>query len=256
MAEFTLPLFDIQSQPTASITRLYEHLELFSEGDMPHNTLFVLGRPTLAERDPTQAANDQLLVIDPPTDLTDRFRIEGDAALLYTGVAAEIALPQVQTQVGGVAHIRIGMHYLDIYSQLQSTVVYFPALGILCGGPFGSEVVVPTVADHSDGSEELETLRLLAQLLKQPKFQLFIPRIGAVQPEKVTVMQQLAADVAYLHKVRNAMQEIIERGESAEVVETVAPTLLPERRQSAASTTIHQQNLERIYENMIIFQRG
>lgn len=245
-----LPLFDLAAQPTAGITRLYEHLELFYEGDAQRNTLFVLGRPSLGERNPLQSVPDQLLIIDPPPDVTTRFRIEGDAAVLYTGSppAQEIALPQVQTQAGGVAHIRIGDHYLDIYSQASSNLLYLPALGILCGGAFGSDLVVPTVAESSDGGEELETLRLLAQLVKQRTLQLYIPRIGSLCSEAVETMQRLAADVAYLHKVRSAVQAVVARGESAEVIETIAPSLLPESRQSAVSSARHAENLERLYQ--------
>lgn len=243
-----LPLFDLSTQPTASITRLYEQLELFSEGDVAHNALFVLGRPSLAERDPLQAARDQLLIIDPPADLSTRFRIDGDAAVLYTGpTPVNSELPQLQTQAGGVAHIRIGSHFLDIYSQAQSNIVYLPALGILCGGSFGSDMVVPTVAAQSDGSEELEVLRLLAQLVKQRSYQLYIPRVGAVVQEKVETIKRLAADVAYLNQIRHAVQAVVERSESAEVVETIAPSLLPETRSSAASEAIHLANLEQLY---------
>lgn len=244
-----LPLFDLSTQPTASITRLYEQLELFSEGEVPHNALFVLGRPSLAEHNPLQAARDQLLIIDPPADLGTRFRIDGDAAVLYTGNApANSELPQVQTQAGGVAHIRIGSHFLDIYSQAQSNIVYLPALGILCGGSFGSDTVVPTVATESDGSEELAVLRLLAQLVKQRSFQIYIPHVGTVVQEMVEAMKRLAADVAYLNRIRHAMQEIVARSDSAEVVETIAPSLLPEARASMASEAIHLANLEQLYK--------
>ncbi|MCB0064324.1 MAG: hypothetical protein KDE47_04720 [Caldilineaceae bacterium] len=253
-----LPLFDLTSQPTAGITRLYEHLELFHEGDARRNTLFVLGRPSLAERDPLQTAPDQLLIIDPPPDVTARFRIDGNAAVLYTGVqhTGEVGLPLVQTQAGGVAHIRIGNHYLDIYSQTSSNVVYLPALGILCGGIFGSDSVVPTVAEGSTGNEELETLRLLAQLVKQRTLQLYIPHIGSLCEDPVMAMQRLAADVAYLHKIRSAVQAVVERGESAEVIETIAPELLPESRQSASSLAVHSENLERLYRSHLRGQSG
>jgi len=242
-----LPLFDVTSQSGAEITRLYEHLELFSEGDPPHHTLFVLGRPTLAEQNPLQATSEQLLLIDPPQDVTERFRLDGNVAMLGTGKASDFALPQLQTEAGGVAHIRIGAHFLDIYSQRQSNIVYLPALGILCGGDFGSDVVVPTVGDHSDGSEELETLRLLAQLVKGQNFQMYIPRIGALSQDRVTVMQHLAADVAYLHELRRTITGLAERGESEEVLETIAPTLLPQQRQILLSNTVHQNNMNQIY---------
>lgn len=244
-----LPLFDPSSQSSAGITRLYEHLELFSEGDPPRHTLFVLGRPTLAEQNPLQPTNEQRLIIDPPFDVAERFRLDGDIAVLSTGATVAVALPQVQTTAGGIAHIRVGAHYLDIYSQRQSNVVHLPALGILCGGSFGSDLLVPTVGAGSDGSEELETLRLLAQLVKARNFQLYIPRCGAMSQDRIAVMQRLAADVAYLHEVRRVVSGLAERGESEEVIETIAPTLLPEQRQSALSEEIHHANLQSIYNS-------
>lgn len=242
-----LPLFDAASQSEAEITRLYEHLELFSEGDPLHHSLFVLGRPTLAEQNPLQASREQLLLIDPPQDVTERFRLDGDVAVLNTGKPIAVALPQLQTEAGGVAHIRIGAHFLDIYSQQQGNIVYLPALGILCGGNFGSDRIVPVIGDNSDGSEELETLRLLAQLVKGRNFQMYIPRIGALSQDRVTVMQRLAADVAYLHEMRRAIAGLTERGESEEVLETIAATLLPEQRQNSSSEPMHQHNLSQIY---------
>jgi hypothetical protein len=242
----TIPLFDPAAEPGASITRLYEQLELFSEGAPPRHTLFVLGRPTLAEHNPLQAAAEQLLIIDPPADLTTRFRLDGDVAVLSTGAPIEHALPQVQTAPGGVAHVRIGAHFLDIYSQKHSNLIYLPALGILCGGGFGSDAVVPMVGAASDGSEELETLRLLAQLVKGQNFQLYIPHIGELSQDRVAVMQRLAADVAYLHELRRVLAEITQRGEPEEVLETVAPKLLPPARRNPQSEQIHQANLQSI----------
>ncbi len=247
-----LSLFDPSAHSGGEITRLYEHLELFSEGDPPRHTLFVLGRPTLAEQNPLQAINEQRLIIDPPFDLTERFRLDGDLAVISTGATIAVALPQVQTTAGGVAHIRVGAHYLDIYSQQQNNVIHLPALGILCGGSFGSDAVVPTVGANSDGSEELETLRLLAQLVKGRNFQLYIPRCGTLSQDRVAVMQRLAADVAYLHEMRRVLKGLAERGESEEVIETIAPTLLPEHRQSALSEEIHHANLQSIYNRALL----
>ncbi len=126
-----LPLFSLPPSPGVKITQLYEHLELFSEGEPPRHTLFVLGRPTLAERNPLQATPDQLLIIDPPANVSTRFRVEGNVATLFTGPVVETGFPLLQTEAGGVAHIRIGEHYLDLYSQPQSNVIQLPALGVL-----------------------------------------------------------------------------------------------------------------------------
>ncbi len=97
---------------------------------------------------------NQLLIIDPPADVTARFRLEDDVAVLYTAqrraAAADTGLPKVQTMPGGVAHLRVGEHFLDLYVQRQSVVVHFPALGIVAGGDFGSDVVPPRLAPGSD----------------------------------------------------------------------------------------------------------
>jgi hypothetical protein len=248
-----LPLFDFNpsAQPGAGITRLYEYLELFSEGEPLRHTLFVLGRPTLAEHNPLQAATEQRLIIDPPLDVSDRFRLDGDIAVISTAATVTVALPHVQTAAGGVAHIRVGAHYLDVYSQTQSNIIHLPALGILCGGGFGSDVLVPTVGAASDGGEELETLRLLAQLVKGRNFQMYIPRIGALSQDRVAIMQRLAADVAYLHEIRRVLSGLAARGESEEVIETITPTLLPAQRQSALSEEIHYANLQGIYNRYL-----
>ncbi|MEZ4620320.1 MAG: hypothetical protein R2867_33105 [Caldilineaceae bacterium] len=243
-----IPLFDPSAQPSAGITRLYEYLELFSEGDPPRNSLFILGRPTLAEQNPLQAAPDQLLIVDPPTDITARFRLDGQVAVLGTGNLGDVGLAQLQTEAGGIAHIRIGTHYLDVYSQRHGNIVHLPALGIICGGSFGSASNVPTVGPDSDGEEELGTLRLLAQLVKSRHFQMYIPRHGAVVQERLMAMQQLAADVAYLHEIRRVLTGLVVRGESEEVIETIAATLLPAQRTAAESMVIHQENLQRIYK--------
>ena len=71
---------------------------------------------------------------------------------------------------GGVAHIRIGEHFLDVYSQQAGAIVHLPAIGVLLGGVYGSDVVPPQIAAGSDGEEELDTLRLIARLLKAHTF--------------------------------------------------------------------------------------
>src|SRR6476620_9339687 len=97
------------------IVQLFEHLELFSEGEPPRHTLFVLGRAPLRAVDLNQTIEDQLLLIDPPPDVQQRFKVEGNVAVLFTRAPVETGLPHLQTVTGGVAHLRIGEHFWDIY---------------------------------------------------------------------------------------------------------------------------------------------
>jgi len=233
---------------TAKITQLFARLELFSEGEPPAHTLFVLGQPTLAERNPLQPVQEQLLLIDPPADVAARFRLPSETAVLFTGEPTAVDLSHLQTQPGGVAHIRLGEHFLDLYSQQGSVVVYLPALGIICGGPFGSDALLPVIAHHSTGEQELETLRLLAQLVKQRRFQLYIPRIGALSSSPVEIMERLAADVAYLHGLRRVVLPIVQQGEPFNQIEAIAASLLPSARRSTSCQEQHLTNLHRLYD--------
>ncbi len=230
----------------ARITQLYEHLELFSEGEPPRQSLFVLGQPPMsALAAQTGGAADQLLLIDPPADVTTRFELTSNLAALFTSAAESQArdgeLPVVQTQPGGVAHLQIGQHYLDVYSQRGGNVVHFPALGVVCGGLFGSDALVPALSPRSSGDEELETLRLLAGLIKR-RLQLFIPRTGSTLSDPVDAMQRLAADVAYLHGLRRVVPAL----DANAVTDELAESLLPEGRRSTASRVLHVENLQRL----------
>lgn len=233
---------------SATITQLFEQLELFSDGTPPTHTLFIQGRPTLAESNPLQPAGEQLLLIDPPANVAERFRLPSDTAVLFTSVANSVSLPHVQTQPGGVAHLRIGQHYLDLYTQIGSALVYLPALGIICGGSFGSDAALPRVAEQSTGQQELETLRLIAQLVKQRRFQLYITQIGQVAGNAVEVMERLAADVAYLHSIRRIVLPVAQQEESFTQIEAVAQSLLPSTRQSALCQEQHLTNLRHLYD--------
>jgi hypothetical protein len=237
-----------ESGPPAKITQLFAQLELFSIGEPPAHTLFVQGQPTLAEHNPLQPPQEQLLLIDPPADVGERFRLPANSALLFTGAANAVGLPQVQTKPGGVAHIRVGQHFLDIYAQEESAVVYLPALGILCGGDFGSDTLLPVIATHSDGAQELETLRLLAQLVKQPRFQLYIPRVGTLCSNALEVMERLAADVAYLHGLRRVVLPIAQQEASFAQIEAVALSLLPPVQRTAFCQEQNRINLRRLYD--------
>ena len=221
------------------ITQLYERLELLSEGDPPRHSLFVMAR--------LLGTPDRLLLIDPPADVTARFTLGEENAALVTGPAQEVGVPALQTQPGGVAHISVGEHLLDIYSQQHGNILYFPALGLLCGGTFGSDLALPRLAPGSDGSDEVESLRLLAQLAKQRRVELFIPQIGSLCRDRVELMGRLAGDVAYLHSLRRVIPAAATAGEALERIEQVADTLLPENRRTPLCREIHDENVERLW---------
>ena len=247
-----IPLFDLPPGPPSGagprILQIYQDLELFNEGDPPANSMFVLGRSLGIVPGQVGLWRDQLLVIDPPPDLEARFRLEGDVAVLYTSGEADrqdaaAGLARVQTMAGGVAHIRIGEQFLDIYSQRAGAIVHLPAIGVLLGGTYGSDVIPPSLAEGSNGEEELDALRLIARTLKGHHFQLYIPRVGAMVQDKLVVMERLAADVAYLHGLRRVVPGLVQRGESWEMVEAVGVSLLPAGMQSPAAKAVHTANL-------------
>ena len=182
--------------------------------------------------------------------MAERFRLPADTAVLFTGVPNTVTLPLVQTKAGGVAHLRIGQHFLDLYAQPASSVVYLPALGILCGGDFGSDVILPAVATGSTGEAELGTLRLLAQLVKQRRFQFYIPRSGALSGNGVAIMERLAADVAYLHGLRRVVLPLAQSGAAFSQIEAVADSLLPITRRNAACREQNFRNLRNLYESV------
>ncbi len=124
--------------------------------------------------------------------------------------------------------------------------VHFPALGILCGGGFGSDSMLPAIAQESDGGEELETLRLLASLLKQQHFQLFIPRLGTLCEDRVTVMGRLASDVGYLNGLRRLIPQALQQGDAIETIEVAAQALLPHERTTPTCQAVHEANVERL----------
>lgn len=259
-----IPLFDLPPDPAPGpasgsgprIFQFYQDLELFSDGEPPANSLFVLGRSFGYAPDQSGLRRDQLLIVDPPPDLHARFRLEGDVAVLFTeprpNDEAGIEGPaRVQTMPGGLAHIRLGEHFLDVYSQQAGALVHLPALGILLGGVYGSDVVPPRLASgvgEDSGDEALDTLRLIARILKSHHFQLYIPRIGSLVEDKLTIMERLAADVAYLHGLRRVVPALAQRGEPWEIVEAAGASLLPSAMQTPAAQAIHAANLRALYE--------
>jgi hypothetical protein len=252
-----IPLFDLPQEPVPGpgprILQLYQDLELFSEGNPPTNTLFVLGRSLGIMPDQVGLWRDQLLIVDPPPDLHARFRLEGDVAVLFTETRSDAetlsaGLARVQTVPGGLAHIRLGEHFLDVYSQQASSVVHLPALGILLGGAYGSDAVPPRLAAGSDGEDALDTLRLIARVLKSHHFQLYVPRIGSLCQDKLAIMERLAADVAYLHGLRRVIPALAQRGEPWRTVEEAGASLLPAAMQSSAAVAIHVANLRTLLD--------
>ena len=233
-----IPLLDSSSQRRPQILQLYQNLELFSEGEPAQNSLFVLGSGI----DSTGRSRAHLLIVDPPADAPERFRLE-EAAALYTGDRPQAALPQVELLPGGVAHLRVGEHFLDVYVQRAGVVVYLPAVGVLLSGNYGSDALPPRIVPGSDGGDELETLRLLARLIKHENFQLCVPHVGTTVREKPKVMERLAADVAYLHGLRRVVPGLLQRGEPLETIERIAESLLPEDRRSEAAQSVHAANL-------------
>ena len=240
----SISLLPLGHADEGKITRLYRYLELYSEGTPPHNSIFVFA-PATGPLDLGSGArsDDQLLIVDPPTDLSTRFKVGDQTAVLFTSAPTPVTVPLLQTQPGGLAHIRIGEHFLDIYSQQHGALVHLPALGILCGGNFGSDSTVPQLAEGSDGSDELETLRLLARLVKQHRLSLYIPRVGNELTDKVVVMEKLAGDVGYINNLRRAITPLIMRGESLEAVNDVAERALPSDRRTPLALTTHEQNV-------------
>lgn len=235
-----IPLLESSHRTPPQIVQLFQNLELFSEGEPTRNSLFVLGQ----REEQGGAPRQQLLIVDPPEDIVERFRLEDDTAVIYTGDQAHAALPQVELVPGGTAHVRVGDHFLDIYAQQVGAVLYLPAVGVLMSGDYASDTLPPRILPGSDGHEELETLRLLARLIKSENFQLCVPRVGATAREKPAVMERLAADVAYLHSLRRVIPGLIQRGEPLETIEIVAESLLPAVRNSTEGRRIHDANVQ------------
>lgn len=240
----SIQLSPISAADQGKITQLYRYLELFSEGTPPRHALFVFapaaGPITISSNAPNE---DQLLIIDPPADLSQRFNLGNQVAALFTGTTESNSIALLQTVPGGIAHVRIGEHFLDIYSQHHGAVIHLPALGIICGGDFGSDSTVPRLAPTSDGNEELETLRLLARLVKQHKLALYIPRVGNESADKMAVIERLAGDVGYLHGLRRVVTPLALRGESIEAIHDFAENVLPRDRRSPAAMTTHRNNV-------------
>ena len=196
---------------------------------------------------PPPLGQDELLLIAPPADVASRFRLPDRVAALFTGDAVEAGLPVVERVQGGLAHLKVGEHLVDLYNQQASTVVHLPALGILCGGLFGSDLLLPRLGAGSDGTDELETLRLLARLVRERKVRLYIPRQGDLASETPAMMERLADDVAYLHGLRRVIPPAARSGDALPAVLALAETLLPANRRGGAARAVHAANVHTLY---------
>ena len=244
MANSTLiELIDGAPRQRLTITQLYPHIELLSEGNPPQHSLFLLGRTPLS----IGQAQDEFLLIDPPSDVTSRFRLEGRVAALYTGETHHPGVAVVHSLPGGLAHVRIGDHLLDIYSQKGRAVVHLPALGVICAGDLGSDATLPAVAESTNGDEELAALRLLARQVRGRKLQLFIPSVGALSNDLVEVMERLAEDVAYLHSLRRVIPAMVRSGDPLDAALALADTLLPINRRTPRCQAINRENVRRLF---------
>lgn len=244
------PISSIRLSPLSQaeqgkITQLYRYLELYSEGSPPRHSLFIFAPAAGPIKLGSSASSeDQLLIVDPPADISQRFKLGNQTAALLTSTAeATTPIALVQTVPGGVAHLRIGEHFLDVYSQRYGAVVHLPALGVICGGEFGSDQTVPRLAAASDGSDELEALRLLARLLKQHRLAFYIPRVGSEIVDKYVAMGKLAEDVGYINNLRRVITPLALRGESMEAVNDVAESLLPRERRTPLGLATHNHNV-------------
>jgi hypothetical protein len=244
-----IPLLPLGQAEQGKITQLYRYLELFSEGTPPRHSLFVYAPASGPLNLGSGSHDEQLLIIDPPANFEQRFRLGNQVAVLFTAAPAATSLALLQTVPGGVAHIRIGDHFLDIYTQRHGAVVHLPALGIICGGEYGSDATIPRLAAGSDGSDELDTLRLLARLIKQQRLSLYIPRTGAQIADKVVVMEKLAADVGYINALRRVVTPLALRGESVEAISDLAENVLPRDRRMPLAVETHNKNITSLLQS-------
>jgi hypothetical protein len=221
------------------ITQLFEHLELLTEGDPPRHTLFILSR--------LPGEPDRLLLIDPPPDVTERFNLPDDVTSLFTSQVEDVGIPALSIRPGEVNHIRVGQHLLDVHARQGHTIVVMPALGLICGGDFGSDLALPELAPRSDGTAELETLRELARLVKERTRLLYVPRVGSMGEDRVTVMTRLAEDVGYIHGLRRVIPAAIRRGDGLPAIQQLAATLMPENRRTELCRQRHTKNVTTLF---------
>lgn len=217
-------------------TQLFEHLELLSEGIPEHNTLFVLSR--------VLGQPDELLLVDPPADVTARFQLPERTAVLTSGPdAPQPPLPTLHPADQAVVHVQVGQHLLDILGMGPWRVVYLPAVGLLWSGSFGSQVVVPRVRSRLEVEMGVQVLRTMARIVRERRLQVLIPRIGEPVWDRVEAMTRLAEDLVYLQGLLRVAPGAARREEVARALEVLSASLLPKDRAGEMSRAIHQANM-------------
>jgi hypothetical protein len=230
-----------------SITRLYPAIELYSDGGLPNNALFVLGRSTAA-----LSEQDELLVVDPPSDLSEHFVApERVAGVTTDGAPVSAGIRALDVKAGDVAHIRIGDHFVDVHGFAGGAVVHLPMVGIVCGGDCASSTLVPRLAVGSDGTDELERLRLIARLVRERRIHVYVPRTGELISDGVQLMERLAADVGYVHGLRRVIPALRERGETVGGALEIGETLLPDSRTSVSARSVHEANVRMLHGSTV-----
>lgn len=230
-------------QTLTRITQLFPNLELLSEGDPQHNTLFVLGRGI----DPPLGDGDELLLVDPPADVRSRFTLPNRVVAVATTGTPPAGLPTLAPEPGGVAHVRIGAHLVDLYSFANHTIIHLPAVGLICGGGFGQRQTPPTLQQGDGGEEEIEVLRLLARLVRERSVQLYVPQVGEPNSDVMQVMSALAEDVGYIHSLRRNVNAIARTGDGLNAALAIADSLLPPHWSSPQAKAVNVSNISALY---------
>lgn len=231
----------------SKITQLYPNLELFTDGDLARNTLFVLG-PGLA---PPLGSGDELLLIDPPDDARSRFTLPERVVAVSTTGAAPAGLATLERQADGVAHLRVGDHLVDLHTFEQRTVAHMPAVGLLCSGEFAQVALPPRILLGSNGDEELAVLRLLARIVRERRVQLLLPRHGDARIDIMQTMSALAEDVGYIHSVRRAVNTIARSRDGLNAALAVADSLLPPHWNTPAARAQNIANVSNYYSTSV-----
>ncbi len=190
---------------------------------------------------------DELLLVDPPEDVRNRFTLPDRVVAVSTTGAAPAGLTTLDSQPGGVAHLRIGEHLVDLHTFANRTVVHLPAVGLLCAGEFGQHDLPPRLQHGESGEEELAVLRLLARIVRERRIQLFLPHTGEPVGDILQVMSALAEDVGYIHSLRRNVNAIARSRDGLNAALAVADSLLPPHWSTPQAKVINADNISTIY---------
>jgi hypothetical protein len=194
---------------------------------------------------------DELLLVDPPDDVRSRFTLPDRVAAVVTSGAVPAGLATLDSQPGGVAHLRIGEHLVDLHAFPHRTVVHLPAVGLLCVGEFGQRELPPRLQQGESGEEELAVLRLLARIVRERHIQLLLPRTGEPIGDIMQMMSALAEDVGYIHAVRRNVNAIARSRDGLNAALAVADSLLPPHWSTPQAKAVNASNISTIYADAI-----